>query len=267
MGSVENQKEMINNVINYKLWDNNIKAIFDSFNWSDDREELCFKEVDFFDNMIWDANEQQNIISQNTPQISMSYNKEKDGKLSQIKFQLNNDSFIDIDQILSQINVKIYDMNQANIIIGQDRWWIIKEDMEHGWACYDKPTNCIFVNQKCIESNLFLAVLLHEIGHASDSQFGQIDIDILNLENITNKQWAEIISSHSRAERYAHAFMLKFLHKYKDISIIQDYIKSAQQLIDHTLMLYKFWYLNHQLWMWKKWIFTSGEYLKLYKKN
>gem|GEM_PF-4942293 len=52
----------------------------------------------------------------------MSYNKEKDGKLSQIKFQLNNDSFIDIDQILSQINVKIYDMNQANIIIGQDRW-------------------------------------------------------------------------------------------------------------------------------------------------
>jgi hypothetical protein len=32
-------------------------------------------------------------------------------------------------------------------------------------------------------------------------------------------------------------------------------------------MIYKYWYLNNIIWLWIKWLLSSEEYIKLYKKN
>jgi predicted HD phosphohydrolase len=85
-----------------------------------------------------------------------------------------------------------------------------------------------------------LCALLHEIGHANDVNFIINNIDMSNLELINNKQWIEIISNHSKVERYAHAYMLNKLRQYQDLPVIDEYIKSCKQVINYTLMIYKY---------------------------
>lgn len=268
MWLIEDQNKIASNMTNYKFWDSNIKAIFDAFNEGGDREDLVSEETTFVDDMLRENHKQLDVIDWNTPQIYVTYNQKKNWKLTEIVFKIADNLVIDIDDLVSKTKVNIYHMDHASGIIGSDRWSTMSEDFEHGGgAFYDESTSSIFVSQKCLQSNLLLAILLHEIGHANDPKFGEAGIDLAPWEKLTDKHWAAVISNNSRMERYAHAFMLNFLRKYQSTPVVKDYIKSAQQLIDHTLMGYKLRCLDYQLWIWKKWIFTSDEYLKLYKKN
>jgi len=266
MNTWESEK-IPNNSTNYKLRDQNIKEILDIFNWNDESwYNIAHKQIDFFEQLLKDINQKHQQISINTPPIEVSYSQSKNWELTKILFKPWNDILIDVNNLTRAAWTKIYNMTQAWKIIWE-RWSIIQEDMEQWWACYDKPTNSIFVNQKILDSNLLLCALLHEIGHANDVNFIINNIDMSNLELINNKQWIEIISNHSKVERYAHAYMLNKLRQYQDLPVIDEYIKSCKQVINYTLMIYKYWYLNNIIWLWIKWLLSSEEYIKLYKKN
>lgn len=267
MWPYETSNKLINNTTNYKLWDQNIKDILDAFNNNDNRDKIVSEQIGFFENLINSIAKNNNTIEKTCPKILTNYTEQIGWELDNIKFDLLHNTVINVSDFLDKTKIKVYNMSYAHSIIGE-RWKIIQKDMETWWAFYDQPTNCIFINQRTLNSNLLFAILLHEIGHANDPKFSiGDDIDRDNIEKITDKQWKMIILNHSRAERYAHAFMLNKLRKYQNLPHMDQYIWCCKKVIDSTLMTYKYYYLKNILWLWKKWIINWQEYNNLYKKN
>ena len=50
----ETSNKLINNVTNYKLWDQNIKDILDAFNNNDNRDKIVSEQIGFFEDLIND---------------------------------------------------------------------------------------------------------------------------------------------------------------------------------------------------------------------